>query len=398
MLYLILFSALALGFYAQTNMSAQVSRSERKATEAQVATECGLHFLRYHLSAIDIPPQLAANKVFEEVYLQLGTKLDGTANLNGGVCGYTPTEISIPQGADSYVSVGSLGKFRALLTPVGTLIRLKIIGSSPDSRIRRAVQIDFYPVKRYGMVGQDFLTFNGQGVLDGYDSSVGPYAAATATPSALGSNGTITMTGNTTIKGDATPGVGKTVVKTANDTVSGSMAPLTASMPYPPVNPGSAATVNNNASIPVGFLSSGALTIAANKTCTLPGGVYYVTGFTMAKPSTLTMTGPVTLYVAGNVSLKGTINTFQNKPANFKLRVCKPATTVDVLMVGSLYGIIEAPESAVSFGGENTIDLFGALMGKSITLLGNTNIHTDRRAVAGGYYAPTTNSYLEVLP
>src|SRR5687768_5755677 len=49
MLYLLLFSALALGFYAQTNLSVQIVRGEFKSGEAQVATESGLRFIRFHL-------------------------------------------------------------------------------------------------------------------------------------------------------------------------------------------------------------------------------------------------------------------------------------------------------------------------------------------------------------
>src|SRR5678815_1184344 len=46
MLYLVLFSVLALGFYTQVTMSAQCSASERRTMEALTAAQSGVHFAR----------------------------------------------------------------------------------------------------------------------------------------------------------------------------------------------------------------------------------------------------------------------------------------------------------------------------------------------------------------
>src|SRR4051812_17262150 len=55
MLYLVLFSTLAVGFYAATTMSAQMARNDRSGAEAQLAAESGLQFMRYQLGCMDIP-------------------------------------------------------------------------------------------------------------------------------------------------------------------------------------------------------------------------------------------------------------------------------------------------------------------------------------------------------
>jgi hypothetical protein len=412
MLYLVLFSALALGFYAQITVAAQLSGNEARICEALSATESGVAFMRYQLSKVDIPPETPSAKAFEELYMQLAGYLDGTQNLKQGNIGYAlkvkqkdgslRDQITVPGPDETYVAAGPAGNFRITLTNYDTFVRLKVVGRSDRSVTARAAQTDVNPVKRFAMASMGPLTFNGQGKLDGYDSSAGAYNAATATPSGMAANGDITTTGNTVIKGDANPGVGKKLIKNAGDTITGSTANLTAQLVFPPVSAGPYATANNNVAIPAGFLSAGALNVASGKTCALPAGTYYVTGLTVS--GTLDMTapaataGPVVIYVAGNVSLSGTIKTFKNLPANFKIMVCKPGTTVKAPMTGSLYAVITAPESDITMGGNNTIDIYGAIVGKSILLEGNTNIHADRRAFANASYVPVRSSYLEVLP
>src|SRR5215218_3360785 len=55
MLYLVIFSALAVGFYSAVTISVQISHNDERSMMAQVAAESGLNFLRYHLSRAAIP-------------------------------------------------------------------------------------------------------------------------------------------------------------------------------------------------------------------------------------------------------------------------------------------------------------------------------------------------------
>ena len=61
MLYLIIFSALAIGFYAATTIAAQLPQNEKTAADARLAAEAGVQFIRYHLAALDIPAGLTAD-------------------------------------------------------------------------------------------------------------------------------------------------------------------------------------------------------------------------------------------------------------------------------------------------------------------------------------------------
>ena len=128
MMYLLIFSTLALGFYSAVTMSSQVAGNERTTQAALVAAESGVQYLRYHLSAMDIRAGLSADQMFEEIYMQLAGRLDGTANLGGGMIGYDGSTISIPE--TGYVSLDREGaqRFRITLSRAGDLLVARVVG------------------------------------------------------------------------------------------------------------------------------------------------------------------------------------------------------------------------------------------------------------------------------
>ena len=87
MLYLVLFSTLALGFFAAFTLATQTSYNERNARRALASAESGMEFTRYHLWALNIAPTTPSEELFQTVADQLGSKLNGTANLGGGSIG-----------------------------------------------------------------------------------------------------------------------------------------------------------------------------------------------------------------------------------------------------------------------------------------------------------------------
>jgi Tfp pilus assembly protein PilX len=56
MLYLVLFSTLAVGFAAATAMNSQISRNDRDRQQAEAASDGGMQFMRYHLGNMTVPP------------------------------------------------------------------------------------------------------------------------------------------------------------------------------------------------------------------------------------------------------------------------------------------------------------------------------------------------------
>jgi hypothetical protein len=167
MLYLVLFSALALGFYAQTNLGAQVAGNEQRVLTAQIACESGLQFLRYRLSLVKVLPTVARDQILENVSDQLSAQMDGTMNMGPRTIGYTAgasPRIEIPSAADEFIPLLHDGtRFRATITALNPgvspgKLRIKTIGrSGGGAGILRAIAMDFVelpirsPVLDYGV-------------------------------------------------------------------------------------------------------------------------------------------------------------------------------------------------------------------------------------------------------
>lgn len=209
MLYLVLFSALALGFYAQTNLGAQVAGNEEHVLTAQVAAESGLQFVRYQLSQVKIPPTVPRDQVFENVYNQLCARMDGTMNMGPRMVGFTPganPRIEVPSAPDQFIPLLQDGtRFRATITPLGSgRVRIKTVGRSPGGKITRAIAMDFVefpirsPVLDYGVVTRGTVNVD-RSVIRGSPNPARATVLSTdtadATPVEL-SGGTAELTGH----------------------------------------------------------------------------------------------------------------------------------------------------------------------------------------------------------
>src|SRR5687768_12755297 len=75
MMFLVLFGALALGFYASINASVQIANNQQHSTKALLAAESGFHFMRYQLAGIDLSPDTQPDAVMEELYDKLKAEL-----------------------------------------------------------------------------------------------------------------------------------------------------------------------------------------------------------------------------------------------------------------------------------------------------------------------------------
>ena len=101
MLYLVLFSALSLGFYTATTMSVQVSKNERSMYVASIGAESGLHFMRYQMGLIDVTINTGGD-LLTPVYTALQTALNGSPNLGSDSIAMTGGVIYIPSANTSH--------------------------------------------------------------------------------------------------------------------------------------------------------------------------------------------------------------------------------------------------------------------------------------------------------
>lgn len=212
MLYLLVFASLAVGFYAQVNIAAQVSRNERHLHQAQVAAESGWAFMRHELRRLDVY-HVPENELLTQVFDCLWLRMAGTGNLADGVqvVGKSAAgdAILIPKDENAVIPLGNGTGFRCKITrPTGRQLVLKVTGYSLGGTgrgSRKAIEVDCLPAQieapllSYGMAARGPVEIAGGGVVRGaVDPAFGSVlVAASTSPTAE-----VTVTGTSVISGD----------------------------------------------------------------------------------------------------------------------------------------------------------------------------------------------------
>ena len=233
MMYLMIFSTLALGFYATTTTASQVSHNERTTLAAHMAAESGTHFLRYHLSALDVRAGLTPERMFEEVYMQLASRLDGTANLDGSAVGYDGTTITIPQ--VGYINLDREGnqRFRVSLSRAGDLLVARVVGRGSN----RSPGSTFVPTSSDG---------TGRGIEIKFQKANNATAIFNY---GVASKGTVYTSGTSTITGLTDPMKGSILSTNMTAEVPVSIMGRKVSGDISTVNPAATVTFGSGASI-----------------------------------------------------------------------------------------------------------------------------------------------------
>lgn len=235
----------------------------------------------------------------------------------------------------------------------------------------------------YGAFGKTSVDFGGNSSVDSYmsdsfNSAAGNYSTTHSNSGGnLGTNGT--ATGSITVHGTAASVYGDIYVG-----AGGSAATVTIHG-HPTVGTISAQSQNlvlPSVTIPtlgsnLGALSGGTM-VANNTYTTVSGNVNvgagtYVVG-TLSANLTLT-SGPVVIYIttAFSADITNNIPGTPGSPANLVFMVGAGVSSLS-LPDGSY--AIYAPDTDVSFRGNN--EIYGALVGKSISITGTPNLHYDR--------------------
>ena len=145
MLYLVLFSSLAVGFFAATTTSVQVAYNDDASQRALLAAESGMEFVRYHLQQLNIPRKTKPDQLLNVSYTQLGQMINGSPNVGGRTISLSEGMIEVPGVGDQWVLVNNeVGKFRASITQEGTDLRVRVAGAHKDALSNaRGIQLDF---------------------------------------------------------------------------------------------------------------------------------------------------------------------------------------------------------------------------------------------------------------
>lgn len=251
---------------------------------------------------------------------------------------------------------------------------VKFFGISTVDLRARAIATRTAGGGRYGIVGIDWLVISGNGSTDSFDGSAGRYSRNSAgSNGSVASNGDVTLSGSGQVRGDAHPGASRQVYGAS--AVTGNTSQLSSPLSYPPTDPGTAATVNDNGSIPSQYLTAGGgFSVGSKGTVNLKEGTYYFKDFTLGANATLNVRGPVTIYVTGNMTLGGNTDVTSNLAKDLKIRVLGSGT-VTLSGTSELYADVYAPLARVEV--TSNADLYGSVIGRTLEITGNGNIHYD---------------------
>ena len=205
MLYLVLFSALAVGFYAAAHTSGQVARNERDVTKAQWAAESGMAFLRHHLWRLSVPPDTTEANLLNEVYADLRYQLEGSPNLTGMTVGFTDSStLAVPRETGKFITLEDGVGFRATIKREGKKLRVKVISSA--SSAARAIELEYDIAEKasrifdYGLASKGMIRTAGSSWVQGQtDNNKG--SVFSALPAA---SGPTVVIGGEGISGDIT--------------------------------------------------------------------------------------------------------------------------------------------------------------------------------------------------
>lgn len=232
-------------------------------------------------------------------------------------------------------------------------------------------------------IGLNSILIENSGKVDSYSSAAGTYSAGAATSQAvLQSNGDINLKNTARVNGAAHPGPGDTVSLQNQASVSGTTSALSQEMSYDNVNAGSASSSNDNSSIPGAYFSSNKFELENNESYTLPGGTYYFSEFKIKNNSVLNVSGNATIYVTDKVEIEnhGQVSAYLNRPGNLQIKVIGSGG-VKIKNNTALAASIYAPQS--DFELENSAELYGGVIAKSIKIKNNAEFHYDTSLGSG---------------
>lgn len=250
----------------------------------------------------------------------------------------------------------------------------------------------------YALFGDNSVDLGGGAVVDAWDSTQGAYGPSTIVANAgdVGTNAAtvaaLNLAGGAIVNGDlyigpgadpalavsgSSAATGKVYVNSSVTSLPVQTAPVTGAPPYAKVNVGSGQTrtltpgMYGDLTVNGGTLTlqTGTYVFAASKSST---GSVIVSGNLELAPGA----GPVRIYFSGTWdSTSGAVINPSGSAAN--LVIIGGPTVTSVKLAGgtqAVYGLY-APSADIKISGGT--DIFGALVGKSVKVTGNTGIHFD---------------------
>jgi hypothetical protein len=354
-----------MSFMTISSTETQIALNERASAQAQLLAEAAIHKAIARL-------RLNAELAYKETNIPLG---GGTFSI----------DVKTAAGCTS-------NSARQLIATAS----VPVTGGTAKAEIRATVDTVAYPFRwaTYAVVpngivyGNDYqgtdrtdkeLWVLNTSLLDSFDSGGGTYnsTANSGARGNIGANGNVSVEYNTDVKGDIR--AGDDIFEGVGVTVSGSKQAKAASQSFPQVTPGT---------------TSKGLNVPAGKTENLSAETYYYQYLDFADGASLTVSGPVTIYVtgppipgdaSGRVVRLGSNVTLGSEPGTQLRLITKsdksdggPGEFVRFLagdgfrFYGSLYGT----NTDVYIGANSQI--FGSVIGRTVMMGAGTKVHFDQ--------------------
>ncbi|HEY8749252.1 MAG TPA: hypothetical protein VIM11_14815 [Tepidisphaeraceae bacterium] len=154
MLFLVLFSTLAVGFYTASATSSQISGNNRSLSLAQSAAEAGTQYIRYRLFKMTIDPATTDAALMTAIAADLNTQINQGAVMNGNIVTNTGGVIYIPSATGWSTVDSAVGtKFRAKIEQSGKFLVVTVNGTVGSSAtVIKAIQLQYQKAADAGAI------------------------------------------------------------------------------------------------------------------------------------------------------------------------------------------------------------------------------------------------------
>lgn len=266
------------------------------------------------------------------------------------------------------------------------------VPSRPAEKVKKTVKVKVFPHSLFnnGVFGYDSVSISGTPYVNSYNSDLGPYNPILAGSNAdVGTNGSMTIAGNSTVKGDLLIGPDGTVSGNDPSHVSGETYYTGTNMEVEPVLlpdylaglPGQGALSlggDDELALLPGYHRYSSISLTSKSILTISGdSQVYVEGSFSVVSQAQVITGPgVSIYIGGNGNFagQGIINT-SGYPVNLSIYGLGNDTSLVFSGGSDFFGTVYAPFSSVAMSGN--VNYYGAVVGKSVNLTGSLGFHYD---------------------
>ena len=199
MIFVLVFSALAVGVAAISGTNVQIADNQRKVNGAFASAESGLEVMRYWLSRVHFPSSTSPTAILSTISTSLQNDLTSN-NISNISVNYDGSKINIP-----FVTLATAENisFAAVLRQLDDdTLQLDVTGV--NRQISRTIRVNFdiepykFPIFDFGLATKGPLNFNGNPAVRGLNSN----READIYTESQNNNIAVLVTGNTNFDGD----------------------------------------------------------------------------------------------------------------------------------------------------------------------------------------------------